>query len=132
MAMSEEEKTTKYSSSEFVESFLSITVNKTGFKYPTLQSRHVISGKLDEDVANWLVKFLLKTNWRPGSAVNFITGQYSFFDETGLLGILGAIGVNNVLDDPDKANDVIAELKKICKAYVQYTRESALSMRSKP
>jgi hypothetical protein len=121
----------KYSSNDFVESYLSITVNKSGFKYPSLQSRHVISGKLDEDVANWLVKFLLKTNWKPSNAINFITRQYSFFDETGLLGILGAIGANNILDDPNHAKDVIEELKKICKVYVQYTRESTMTIRNR-
>lgn len=109
----------------FIDSYLDLTVTKTTYKYPSLQTRHLISGKLDDDLVNMTIEILEKTGWSISDVVNFIFRQYAYMEMSGILAMFTDMHNKKILDDDTQWEEVRKKLKEFIPGYVQMNTELA-------
>jgi hypothetical protein len=109
----------------FIDSYLDLTVTKTTYKYPTLQSRHIISGKLDDDLVNMTIEMLEKTGWSISDVLNFIFRQYAYLEMSGILSMFTDSYNKRLLDDDEQWKKIREKLKSFIPGYVQMNTELA-------
>jgi hypothetical protein len=126
--MSEEYSTTKDPKS-FIESYLNLTITKTTYKYPSLQEKKVICGKLDDDLLNMCIEILEKTGWKVSNIVTFIFRQYYFLQESGILSMFTDIYNKGLLNSEEGQKEVINKLREVIPEYIRVTTESMIKFR---
>jgi len=126
--MSEEYSTTKDPKS-FIESYLNLTITKTTYKYPSLQEKKVICGKLDDDLLNMCIEILEKTGWKASNIVTFIFRQYYFLQESGILSMFTDIYNKGLLNSEEGQKEVINKLREVIPEYIRVTTESMIKFR---
>lgn len=94
----------QHSVTEFVPSYLQLSVERP--KYPSLQKRNLVIGKVQQEVANEIIQFLEVSKWHESDLVNYVFDTHFYLNRQGMFAFFSNIYENKLLES-DKIEDLI-------------------------
>jgi hypothetical protein len=81
---------------EYYENLVGLKVEKP--RYPTLQTKHLIYARLDDELVNQIIDVLIRTGWNQTDLVKFVFKLHFYMNKRGLFTFFTHIYSEKLLD----------------------------------